>query len=103
MTGSNMSSNILFAGFQSTTANLLEVHSAIVLGAQSSGASIGSALSPSNIVLGTTTANILGSEGKGAQKDYCDYCSGSVDDWCICTGADQPVEEDENGRERNFF
>jgi len=68
MTGSNMSSNILFAGFQSTTANLLDVHSAIVLGAQSSGASIGSALSPSNIVLGTTTANILGSEGKVLRK-----------------------------------
>lgn len=68
MTGSNMSSNILFAGFQSTTANLLDVHSAIVLGAQSSGASIGSAPSPSNIVLGTTTANILGSEGKVLRK-----------------------------------
>lgn len=68
MTGSNMSSNILFAGFQSTTANLLNVDPSIVLGAQSSGGSIGSAISPSNIVLGTTTANILGSEGKVLRK-----------------------------------
>lgn len=64
MTGSNMSSNILFGGFQITTAELLKVNSAIVLGAQSSGASVGSALSPSNIVLGTTTANIRGKEGE---------------------------------------
>ena len=68
MTGSNMSSNILFAGFQSTTAHLLDVNSSIVLGAQSAGGSIGSAISPSNIVLGTTTANILGSEGNVLKK-----------------------------------
>ena len=68
MTGSNMSSNILFAGFQSTTANLLHVDPSIVLGAQTAGGSIGSAISPSNIILGTTTANILGSEGKVLKK-----------------------------------
>lgn len=64
MTGSNMSSNILFGGFQMTTAKLLHVNTAAILGAQSAGASIGCVSSPSNIVLGTTTANILGSEGK---------------------------------------
>lgn len=63
-----MSSNILFAGFQSTTANLLHVDPSIVLGAQTAGGSIGSAISPSNIILGTTTANILGSEGKVLKK-----------------------------------
>lgn len=64
MTGSNMSSNILFGGFQMTTANLLHVNPAAILGAQSAGGSIGSAVSPSKIILGTTTANILGSEGE---------------------------------------
>ena len=64
MTGSNMSSNILFGGFQVTTANLLNVNAAGILGAQSAGGAIGSAVSPSKIILGTTTANILGSEGE---------------------------------------
>ena len=64
MTGSNMSSNILFGEFQVTTANLLHLNQAPILGAQTAGGSIGSAISPSNIILGTTTAGILGSEGK---------------------------------------
>lgn len=64
MTGSNMSSNILFGDFQMTTAKLLGVDSAVVLGSQTAGGSIGSAVSPSKIILGTTTAQILGSEGK---------------------------------------
>ncbi|MCK3657792.1 lactate permease [Pasteurellaceae bacterium Pebbles2] len=63
MTGSNMSSNILFGDFQATTANLLKANSAAVLGAQTAGGAIGSAISPSKIILGTTTANILGKEG----------------------------------------
>lgn len=68
MTGSNMSSNILFGGFQMTTANLLNVNSAAILGAQSAGGAIGSAVSPSKIILGTTTAGILGSEGEVLKK-----------------------------------
>lgn len=68
MTGSNMSSNILFGGFQLTTANILGVNASCVLGAQTAGGSIGSAVSPSNIVLGTTTAGILGREGEILKK-----------------------------------
>lgn len=64
MTGSNMSSNILFGDFQMTTANMLGMNASGVLGAQTAGASIGSAVSPSNIILGTTTAGILGREGE---------------------------------------
>ncbi len=64
MTGSNMSSNILFGGFQMATANLLKVNSAAILGTHSAGGSIGSAVSPSKIILGTTTAGILGKEGE---------------------------------------
>ncbi|WP_237025726.1 L-lactate permease [Mannheimia haemolytica USDA-ARS-USMARC-184] len=63
MTGSNMSSNILFGDFQMTTSKLLNANSAAVLGAQTAGGAIGSAISPSKIILGTTTANILGKEG----------------------------------------
>lgn len=70
MTGSNMSSNILFGGFQMTTANLLQVPAPILLGAQTAGGAIGSAISPSKIILGTTTANILGEEGKVLKKVF---------------------------------
>ncbi len=68
MTGSNMTSNILFGDFQMTTAKLLEMNPAVVLGAQTAGAAIGSAVSPSKIILGTITANILGQEGLVLKK-----------------------------------
>lgn len=68
MTGSNMSSNILFGDFQMTTATLLDVDASVVLGAQSAGGAIGSAVSPSKIILGTTTAGILGREGEVLKK-----------------------------------
>lgn len=68
MTGSNMSSNILFGNFQVTTAQLLEVKTSAVLSAQTAGGSVGSSVSPSNIVLGTTTANILGQEGQALKR-----------------------------------
>lgn len=68
MTGSNMSSNILFTQFQQTTAGILGVSKSLVLASQTTGASIGAAISPSKIILGSSTANILGSEGKILRK-----------------------------------
>ncbi len=68
MTGSNMTSNILFGNFQVTTAEILELDSAVVLAAQTTGAAIGSAISPSKVILGTITANILGQEGQVLRK-----------------------------------
>lgn len=68
MTGSNMTSNILFGDFQLTTANLLHMDASTILGAQTAGGAIGSAISPSKIILGTTTAGILGSEGQVLKK-----------------------------------
>jgi lactate permease len=68
MTGSNMSSNILFGSFQMTSAKLLQASPALVLAAQTTGASIGAAVSPSKIILGTTTAGILGKEGEVLKK-----------------------------------
>lgn len=63
MTSSNMASNILFGSFQLTTAHLLEMNPAPILGGQTAGGAIGSAICPGNIVLGTTTAGIMGKEG----------------------------------------
>lgn len=40
-----------------------------ILGVQTAGASVGSAISPSNIILGTTTAGILGKEGEVLKRN----------------------------------
>lgn len=68
MTSSNMASNVLFADFQLTTANLLGFDPAPILGAQTAGGAIGNTICPGNIILGTTTAGILGQEGKVLRK-----------------------------------
>ncbi|MEG1491398.1 MAG: L-lactate permease [Oscillospiraceae bacterium] len=68
MTSSNMASNILFSEFQMTTAQLLHLDTAAILGAQTAGGSVGGAICPGNIILGTTTANIMGQEGKVLKK-----------------------------------
>ncbi|MDY0236012.1 MAG: L-lactate permease [Gudongella sp.] len=68
ITSSNMSSNILFGGFQFSLANILDLNSSLLLGAQTAGGSIGTAIAPSNIVLGATTAEILGQEGAILKK-----------------------------------
>ncbi|MGF7060499.1 L-lactate permease [Brassicibacter mesophilus] len=68
MTGSNMSSNILFGDFQMKTAQIVGLNTSAILGAQTAGGGIGTSIAPGNIVLGTTTAEILGSEGKVLKK-----------------------------------
>lgn len=68
MTSSNMASNILFGEFQITTANFLGLKAAMILGAQTAGGAIGSSICPGNIILGTTTAKILGKEGVVLKK-----------------------------------
>ena len=62
-TGSNLSSNILFGSFHSTTAGMLGLDVPVVLGAQTAGGAIGSMISPSKILLGTSTAGLSGQEG----------------------------------------
>lgn len=63
ITGSNMSSNILFGNFQLEVAELLGIRAAAVLAAQTAGGAIGAAFSPSKIILGTSTVGLLGREG----------------------------------------
>lgn len=63
ITGSNTASNILFAPLQSETAASLGLSQPTVLAAQMTGGAFGNAISPSNVVLGTGTAGILGEEG----------------------------------------
>lgn len=68
MTSSAMASNILFGNFQQTMADLLQLQPAMLLGAQAGGASIGNIVCPGNVLLGTTTAGILGQEGEILRK-----------------------------------
>lgn len=68
ITGSNMSSNILFADFQMLTSKIIGLNTPAILGSQTAGGGVGMSIAPGNIVLGTTTANILGSEGKVLKK-----------------------------------
>ncbi len=68
MTSSTMASCILFGKFQQTTAALLNYKAYAILAGQAAGASIGNSISTSNIILGTTTASIVGQEGKILRK-----------------------------------
>lgn len=64
ITGSNMSSNILFTDVQMGAAGSLSVNAGLLLAAQTAGAAAGSVISPSKIVLGTTSAGEPGREGE---------------------------------------
>ena len=68
MTSSNMASNILFSEFQMTTASILGMNTSAILGAQTVGGAIGTATCPGNIILGCTTAGIMGHEGDVLKK-----------------------------------
>lgn len=64
ITGSNMSSNILFTDVQVSAAAGLGTGSHVLLAAQTSGAAAGSMISPSKIVLGAAAAGQAGREGE---------------------------------------
>ncbi len=64
VTSSNMSSNILFSNFQLTTATLLHIQAAFLLGAQTAGGVIGTSIAPGSVILGTSTTGISGREGE---------------------------------------
>ena len=64
ITGSNMSSNILFTDVQNGAAASLGLEAGPLLAAQTSGAAAGSVISPSKIVLGSASAGEHGKEGE---------------------------------------
>ena len=63
ISSSNMSSNILFAGFQNHIAQIIGVDTGVILSAQTVGGSIGNLTATSNIVLGLATTGESGKEG----------------------------------------
>src|SRR5574340_641582 len=70
MTGSNTNSNIVFAGLQKQTADLLKISPAIILAAQTTGGAIGGMLAPARIIVGCSTAGLVGKEGLVLRRTF---------------------------------
>jgi len=68
MTGSNTNSNVVFAPLQKSTAELMGVATLVILGAQTTGGSLGSMLAPAKIIVGCSTAGLEGREGLVLRK-----------------------------------
>jgi lactate permease len=64
MTGSNTNSNVVFAGLQKRTAELLSFSVPAILAGQTAGAAVASVAAPTKIVVGTSTAGMDGKEGE---------------------------------------
>lgn len=64
ITGSNMSSNILFGRFQYLTADFIGLSTPTIVGSQTAGGAIGMSIAPGNVVLGTSATGTLGQEGR---------------------------------------
>ncbi|MEJ7817026.1 MAG: lactate permease LctP family transporter [Rubrobacter sp.] len=63
LTGSDTSSNALFANLQKTTASQLGFSPVLAVGANSSGGVLGKMLSPQNLAVGTSATGLQGREG----------------------------------------
>lgn len=68
LTGSNTSSNVLFGAFQVNTAGLLDLSPHMIASTQSIGGSLGSAVAPAKIVMGTAIVGLEGVEGDIVKK-----------------------------------
>lgn len=64
ITGSNTNSNVVFAGLQMQTALLLKLNVAIILAGQTAGGALASAIAPTKIIVGASTAGMAGKEGE---------------------------------------
>ena len=64
MTGSNTNSNVVFAGLQLRTAELLGYSVPAILAGQTAGAAIASVAAPTKVVVGASTAGMAGKEGE---------------------------------------
>ena len=64
MTGSNTNSNVVFAPLQQQAAQLLHISVPVILGAQTTGGSLGSMLAPAKLIVGCSTAGLAGQEGR---------------------------------------
>ncbi len=63
MTGSNTNSNVVFAGLQMRTAELLTYSVPAILAGQTAGAAVASVAAPAKVIVGSSTAGMVGKEG----------------------------------------
>jgi lactate permease len=63
MTGSNTNSNVVFAGLQMRTAELLAYSVPAILAGQTAGAAVASVAAPAKVIVGCSTAGMAGKEG----------------------------------------
>ena len=73
MTGSNTSANIMFGGLQVETANALGIGAVTVASIQSIGGSLGSAIAPAKVLVGTAIVGLSGREGEVLRRTL-PYC-----------------------------
>jgi lactate permease len=73
MTGSNTNSNIMFGGLQVETALSLGISPIIIASVQSIGGSLGSAIAPAKVLIGSTLVGLVNREGDVMRKaiPYC--------------------------------
>ncbi len=63
ITGSNNNSNVLFAGLQMRTAQLLGLSVSLTLASQTAGGSLGSVMAPAKVIVGCSTVGLGDNEG----------------------------------------
>ena len=73
MTGSNTSSNVLFGALQLESAKALDIGEVTVTSAQSIGGSLGSAIAPAKVLVGTAMVGLSGHEGTVLRRTI-PYC-----------------------------
>jgi len=73
LTGSNTSSNIMFASLQVETASALGIDKLIIAATQSVSGGIGSSIAPAKVLVGTALVGLSGSENKVLRKTM-PYC-----------------------------
>ena len=73
MTGSNTNSNVMFGALQLETAEALGIGALTVVSTQSIGGSLGSAIAPAKVLVGTTIVGLSGKEGEVLRRTI-PYC-----------------------------
>jgi lactate permease len=68
MTGSNANSNLVFSALQLRTAEILGLPAAYILAAQTTGGALGSVAAPTKVIVGASTAGMVGKEGEIMRK-----------------------------------
>ena len=73
MTGSNTNSNVMFGALQLETARALGIGSVTVASVQSIGGSLGSAIAPAKVLVGTAVVGLSGRENEVLRQTI-PYC-----------------------------